>query len=118
MASTYSLRTSGKIERSNSHEIDYLTHFDTFISLTQLQDLELKLSPSGSYTVTGITSIKELTLMPAGGSTVNLTINAGNGDYTMACNSLVLLRGISLSNVQLANPSSSSSVSARLIVGG
>jgi hypothetical protein len=39
---SYSLRTSGKIERSDTHELDYVTSFDTFSSLNKLQDLELK----------------------------------------------------------------------------
>ena len=118
MASSYSLRTTGKIERADTHEIDYITHFDTFSSLSQLQDLELKLAASGSYTVTGISSIKELTLIPAGSSTVNLVINAGAGAFTIACNSLVILRGVTLSSVQVTNPSSSNTVNARLVVGG
>ena len=118
MASTYSLRTSGKIERADTHELDYVTHFDTFTSLTQLQDLELKLAAGGTYTVAGITSIKELTLIPASSSTVNLIINAGGGAYTIACNSLTILRGVTLSSVQVTNPSGTNAINARLIVGG
>jgi hypothetical protein len=115
---SYSLRTSGKIERSDTHELDYVTSFDTFSSLNQLQDLELKLASGGTYTVAGITSISELTLIPVGGSTVNLIINAGGGAYTLACNKLTMLRGVTLSSVQVTNPSGSNAINARLIVGG
>jgi hypothetical protein len=115
---SYSLRTSGKIERADTHEVDYVTSFDTFSSLSQLQDLELKLEASGTYTVSGITSISEITLIPTSSSPINLIIDAGGGDYTITCNKMIMLRGVTLSSVQVTNPSSSNTVNVRLIVGG
>lgn len=107
-------RTHGYIYKSDETNLEVAATFQTYTELAISHDVEVRLVPSGVYDVTGYTTIKEVSLF-ADSATLDVAIN--NGSYFEVSDAL-FLRGAALTGFKVRNPSVTSAVVIRLIVGG
>ncbi len=111
-----SLRTTGMIQRADTAELDVIARFDVWDSVAQVQDHQISIAANTSYTVTGFSSIREVTVVVEH-TLVNVVANAGNGAFTVPVDKMLALRGVNFTSLQISNPGTSA-VDVRLIVGG
>lgn len=111
-----SLRTTGMIQRADTAELDVVARFDVWTGLAQVQDLQISVAANSSYTLSGFSSIQEVTVLVEQ-TLVNVIVNPGSGAITIPVSKMLALRGVNLTSLQIANPGSSA-VDVRLIVGG
>lgn len=109
-------RTTGMVQRADKAELDIICRFDTFSTVSQYEDRIVTIAASGSYTVTGMASIRDVTIVSQL-ALINVTLDAGSGAITIPTSEVFILRGVNLTSLQISNPGSSS-VEVRLVVGG
>jgi hypothetical protein len=108
------VRSQAVFYKSTTEELIRLLDFDHVSELTSIQDLQLEVAGSGTYTVSGINPIKFVLIEIEDGS-VNVSI--GGGTAFLVKHSL-LLDESSFASLSMTNPSSSIVAKLRLVVGG
>lgn len=101
---THSLVTAIRLERADETAIVVIADINTTTTASQVQDLELVIAASSTHTITGVTAIKELTVIPHDDHQINVIITEGLSTYTVKSTKLVMFRGVAFTSVTLSNP--------------
>lgn len=122
-----SYRTKCEVTRGDNRAHTPVVNFETHSTVTEARDFTLSLGNSESYTVTGFTAITDFTVISPDKSTVEVEVTSvghghgqghGHTSFTTSVDNAWFMRGASLTGLKVTNPSGTTTIKVRLLVGG
>lgn len=114
-----SYRTSIEMTRADTIDLQHVLHVETQQTLPDFRDMAFSLAPSEEFSFTGFSQIVEVTVISPNRSAIDVELTkAGPVAFEFQIDDAVVLRGADLTVLKVSNPSSTSSVEVRVLVGG
>lgn len=114
-----SYRTSIDMTRADTIDLQHVLHAETQQTLPDFRDMSLTLAPSEQFSFTSFSQIVEVTVVSPNRSAVDVELTkAGPATFQFQIDDVVVLRGADLTGFKIINPSSTSDVEVRVLVGG
>ena len=114
-----SYRTNIEMTRADTIDLQHVLHVETQQTLPDFRDMAFSLAPSEQFSFTGFSQIVEVTVVSPNRSAIDVELTkAGPATFTFQIDDAVVLRGADLTGLKVSNPSSTSDVEVRVLVGG